>query len=477
MATAETTETPDSIDEGEGRGPSLTTLVGAVVALCGLLVGLAELSDSSFLTHLATGRLILDSGSVPTADPYSFTAPGTDWTVQSWLASALYAGVEDLFGLSGVRVLFGLLCAALAALVWRLSEPAGALALRVGLVLPVLLIGTEAWDQRPLLFGLLGLAAVHLLADGRGRAWWAVPVLWVWVNTHGSFPLGVGLVGALWLGRLVDRRPARRELEVLGWSALGGLLGAVNPLGPRLLVFPVELLGRADTLRFIKEWRAPDYGDLAPRVLLLQVALAVGALVVGRRRFRSVLPLVVFVGLAVTSARNVAPASIVVLGAMAPAVRGLVTDRGPVVRPWIGPVRVAVVVLAVLAVASAFRRPAADLTFYPEAAVDWMEAEGLTGPDARIVSRDFAGNYLEARYGTETPVFIDDRYDMFPTAVVDDYRALFRGDDDWPAIVGRWDAQAILWTRDTPLGDRLEDGPDGWRVAYEDQYWLVAVPA
>lgn len=63
-------------------------MVGGAAALWGLAIGLRPLSDNSALTHLATGRLIIEGWSIPRRDPFSFTASEHPWTVSSWLASA-----------------------------------------------------------------------------------------------------------------------------------------------------------------------------------------------------------------------------------------------------------------------------------------------------------------------------------------------------------------------------------------------------
>jgi hypothetical protein len=465
---------PASVEQGHLRGVSLQRLCALVVSVAGFFIGLQPLRDNSFLTHLATGRLILDTGSIPTVDPYSFTAHGEPWTVQSWLASVAYAGAEDLFGLVGVRLLIGLTTALLCYLLWRLTEPAGAAVTRLGLVLPLLIIGFDGWSERPLLFGLVGLAAAHLLADGKGRAWFAVPLFAVWVNTHGSFPLGGLLIGLLLVGRWLDRQPVRREAHVLGWAVLGVLLGGINPLGPRLIVFPIEMLGNAEALKTIKEWQPPLYSELGPKVLVGMVVVA-ALLFVRHRSFRSIVPSVVFVGMALTSARNVGPAGIVLLAAMAPALKGIGQDEGREPKPVLGLVAIGVVLVAGLAVVSSLQGPDTDLVGYPEDAVVWMEDHGLLTADARVVSRDFAGNYLEAHSGTDVPVFIDDRYDMFPIDVVHDYSALNHGDDGWEDILDRWDATAVLWDDDTDLYPLLQESND-WDVVYQDHTWLVAVP-
>lgn len=456
-------------------GVCLAALGGLVVTVAGMFIGLQPLRDNSFLTHLATGRLILGAGAVPSADPYSFTAPGEPWTVQSWLASVAYAGMEDLAGYLGIRLLIAGTAALLAYLLWRLTEPAGAVVARLGLVLPVLVIGADTWTERPMLFGLVGLALVWLLADGHGRAWWAVPLFWVWVNTHGSFPLGGALVATLLVGRCLDHRPGRRELQVLGWSVLGVLLGAVNPVGPRLVVFPLELLSKSEALGTIKEWQPPDYSELGPR-LLLGLAVVAAVLFVRQRTFRQVLPAVVFLAAALIGARNVAPASIVLLAAMAPSLRGIGAEEGRAPRPVLGLAAVAVVAIAGLAAVSSLRGPHTDLVGYPTEAVAWMDDQGLLGPESRVVSRDFTGNYLEARYGTDVAVFMDDRYDLFPIPVIRDYRKLMDGDGDWAEVLERWGATAVLWDDHTELHGLLQEA-EGWEVVHRDDRWIVAVPA
>ncbi len=467
------TETTPAAD-ASGGGLSLAGLMGLVVTLAGFLIGLQRLSDNSFFTHLATGRLILDRG-IPTTDPYSFTAPGEPWTVQSWLASTLYAVAESVAGLGGVRIVIALTTALLAYLLWRLTEPAGAVVVRAALIVPVLLMGTEGWAERPMLFGFVGLVALYVLANGIGPAWVAAPMLWIWVNTHGSFPMGFVLLGTLVVGTWLDRRSVRREVQVSAWAGLGLLLGAMNPIGPKLLVFPIELLAKAETLSFIDEWRPPDYGDLAPKLLVLMAGLSVLALLARHRRFRAFLPLLVFTGLALTSARNVAPAGLIVMAAVAPAMAGLGSDLGRERRRILRTVGVVLGALTLIVALDTLRGPQTDLAFYPTDAVDWMEANDLVGPEVRVISRDFVGNYLEARY-VDMPVFLDDRYDMFPVEVIDDYRALYRGDEGWTQIAERWDADAILWNTDADLAEQLTASTT-WRVAYEDDNWLLVVPA
>ncbi|MGH2684355.1 MAG: hypothetical protein ACRDJP_02680, partial [Actinomycetota bacterium] len=80
------------------RTPTLTGVVVLVLVVWAIGIGFFPLFDNSFLTHLATGRMIVDDWAIPRHDPFSFTASGEPWVVQSWLASVLYGAFEELWG-------------------------------------------------------------------------------------------------------------------------------------------------------------------------------------------------------------------------------------------------------------------------------------------------------------------------------------------------------------------------------------------
>ena len=125
-------------------------LVGGVVAFVSLLIGLGPLNDNSFFTHLATGRIIWATHHIPAHDPYTFTAPGHAWVVQSWLASLLYGAADKWWGPGGLLLLVGVTAAAVGTLVWKLTAPAGALLGRVLIVAPVIIVGVDSgWVERP----------------------------------------------------------------------------------------------------------------------------------------------------------------------------------------------------------------------------------------------------------------------------------------------------------------------------------------
>jgi hypothetical protein len=121
------------------------------------------------------------------------------------------------------------------------------------------------------------------------------------------------------------------------------------------------------------------------------------------------------------------------------------------------------------------QEPHVSLGAYPEDASVWMQDEGLWGPDSRVVAPDFVGNLRELQEGADARVFFDDRVDMYPIELIDDYVTLDDAADGWQEVLERHEATAVLWSEDTPLGEALLADP-GWEVVHRDAPWAVLVP-
>jgi hypothetical protein len=453
------------------RHPSWSGSLGIFVVLAGWTIGLRSLSDNSFLTHLATGRIILDSGQVPTADPYTFTAAGEPWVVQSWLVSVLYATAERLGGLTGVRLGVAVVAAVLAGLGWALLRPATGLIARLGFAAMFVAVGGQLWAERPFMIGLVCLALTALAMEGRLDPRWLVPVGWVWVNSHGSFPLGLVLLVVAATGRRLDGLNPISELRSLRWGALGMVLGAVSPLGPRVLWFPIELLRRQDVLSDVIEWRAPTFDSTSQRVFILQVALAFVA-IARRPSYRSALIAGVFTAAALLGARNLVVASLVLLPACAPALEGLGSLRTSA-RPRLARlVGTAGVAMLVAVTAARLDQPDLRLDRYPVGALAYLEDARIDTRETRLAARDIVGNLMEYVYGPERRVFYDDRFDMFPIDVTDAHLALLQTHPPLRAELDDLRIDLVLVGNETPTAQVL--GEDlRWRTLYTDEGWVL----
>jgi len=250
-------------------------LIGLLIAGIGFLIGSRRLSDNSFLTHLATGREMIAHGFVH-SDVFTWTAEGHHVVVQSWLASAALGLVDKIAGGTGIRLVIALTAAALAGLSWSLTQRSPSVSTRVLVMLPVLVIGAEMWTERPLLLALVLFGLTLLVTEGERSVAGLSIVGFIWVGVHGSWPLGLVLLAARAAGARLDNTSSEREVRAFGWLLAGVLVGGtVNPYGPRLLIFPVELLGRRETLSRVTEWGSPSFDATYTKAFLLLLVMMV----------------------------------------------------------------------------------------------------------------------------------------------------------------------------------------------------------
>ena len=169
------------------------------VALLPGVIALHPLANNDLPLHIAIGEWVLAHGTLPSQDPFSFTAGGAPWVPHEWLAGVLFALVERGGGVVGLTLLAAA-GAALLAVVHR-----GVMA-RLGVDLTTqLLWGLPLWLMagrrlmlRPHLIAMvLPFLLWWLLLSARTqpRRLWLVPALMVvWVNLHGSFLMGFGII-------------------------------------------------------------------------------------------------------------------------------------------------------------------------------------------------------------------------------------------------------------------------------------------
>ncbi len=451
--------------------PTLGAVVGCVMVLAGVVVGVRQLGDNSFLTHLATGRLMLDDGIIR-ADPYTWTSHGEPWLVQSWLASLMYGSIDATIGAGGIRLLTGILCGALVAGLWLLARPVTGLVARVAIVGGVLGVGAAYWTHRPLMFGLLGILAVMLVLERGWSPRLLAPVMYLWMQTHGSFPLGIALIVLVAAGARLDGAPTRRPLDALRWSMVGLVVAmVVNPYGPKLAAFPVQLLGRDETLSHVEEWASPNFREWFSRLFLLLVFVAVAGLC-RTTTWRRALPAAAFVGSALLAQRNVSTAVIVLMPSYVDALSGLGGIRGDerrrIHRPMLGVVLAATVVVGIGSIAG----PAYELDRFPEEEVEWLASRGLLDGDVNVAHPDIVGNYIEwAEPGAR--VFVDDRYELYSPDVFADYLVLNAGSPGWDTVLDDRAVDIVIWQGDSALMELLR-GDDRWEIATESEIWSVA---
>ncbi|MCU1426662.1 MAG: hypothetical protein JWL83_662 [Actinomycetia bacterium] len=464
---------------GASRPPSLDTLFTLLFALAGWILGFRQLGDNSFLWHLRTGRLILANG-VPHADPYSFTVPGAKWIAQSWLAELAYGVADKAAGGFGVRVLVALTASAFVVGAYRLAlRVSGNRVRAAGLMTVVLATMLNVWSERPLLFGLAAIVAlvwaVEVPESFLGRHLMiSIPVtMWCWANVHGSFELGYVYLALHVIGRWADGdRPTtgrERQLVIATLVSVAALL--VNPYGFGLVLFPIDLLRRGSVLNTVSEWQSPNFRELGGMIYGLWLGAVVLLLVHRKPSRRDLIVTLPFLFLGLWAIRNVGIAALVTLPVAGRAwVGGRTRDDARLRLGWafVG----LFVLCGAMRLSAAASEPDFDLHKYPVAAMHQLDRRGLLG--ARLYTTDAWAGYTIWRYWPQQHVFMDDRYDMYPKSVVDDYDTIANVSPKWSATLDRWRIDVVLWPRQRSLSQVLAEDTN-WSRVYADKTAVVFV--
>lgn len=468
--------------------PSPALLIGLVLAAILLGVTLAKgLVDADYFGHLTTGRLIAESGRIPSTDPFSFTWGGMPWTPHEWLGQLLIARLVDGAGEVAALAVFGLLAGAIVVIhavgLQRLGVRTPVIALAAGLGALVLFPYLTVRPQ--LLSWVLMTVLVWLLLGLRPDRPWRlamIPALFfLWANLHGLYVVGFGFIGVYALFTLAGRTPmASRRWLVLVALAGAVIASALTPAGPAGLLYPLRYVDTGDWgLAHIQEWQSPDFHNPAHWALLaLVLALAANG---GRAAPGWLVTLsYVTLAMALVSLRNAPVAAVVAIPVLAMGI----SDRWPTRRapgPRAAAARriletglTAVVIAASLLILvprdpGAASRAAVEAR-YPVAAVDLLVR---TVPDARVLAEYGWGGYVISRlYDTGGGVFVDGRNDMYDQAVLEEYSMVRAADPGWEEILEHRGVEVILFPPDIAVVRGFAQDA-GWCEAYRDEVQVL----
>jgi hypothetical protein len=442
------------------------------------------LADPDLGWHLRNAQLMVQHRAFLHADSFTFTLHGHSWIDPEWLSELAYYAAFQAGHLRGVEVLLiavllSLIFSVFALGAWRARNARSS-------VLNVFLFSVFAgvsFSPRTQLFGWLCcvalVAILQLYRTGRDYLWVLPPLFLLWINLHGSWPVGLILL-ALFLGSGVVGFRAG-SLEAVAWTprqrnrlllifALCCAALFCNPYGWRLVAYPYQIAGQHPlTLSTVQEWQTMDFHTARGKLVFILFA---GYVLIRALRNRvwslyDAASLLFAIAMCFTYTRFLLFAGIIFCPMLAEEITFLGRDKPSIDKPLIN-----LAIIAALVFVMARHIPAeqelrkqsdtGDLG-YPAGAVAYLRQHPAQG----AVFNDFNwGGYLIWNLPGQ-PVFIDTRTDVFEET------GLFRQYFDLLSLktpiesYNRGELRYVLLPPTSPLSLLLSRLPT-WRVEYRD---------
>ena len=246
--------------------------------------------DADALSHLATGRWIMDHG-VPHTDPFTVAHAARRWSNPEWLGDVVWFGLYRVGGEAATQIFKLLIIAVGLLLAFRRGVSMGA-APWILLALMLLLLPASAgrFTVRNHIHALWLIPLYQMVARQahRQRVWWIVllPLGWLWANLHSSFVVGWAILIASALDQRADgERPDHNGTAVVLGAHL--LLPMLGPLGMSAYSQLWDHLVGAGVYRhFIAEWQSPLTSPAILAMIPLHLAAVTGVLGLVRQENR-----------------------------------------------------------------------------------------------------------------------------------------------------------------------------------------------
>jgi hypothetical protein len=243
--------------------------------------------DPDLWWHIRVGQNILATYHWPTTDPFSFTVAGTPWIAYEWLGDVLLGAAARYGGLLGLDILLIVLASIVMLALYAYATMRCGNS-KAGFLASFLLcsLAFASFTLRPQMLGylflILTLIALERFRQGKPRALWFLPPLFLlWVNSHGSWVIGLGVIFVFWASGLAEFnfggveakrwKPAERiRLEFIFLLCLAAI--PFTPYGTRLAAYPFTV---ASTLPLnvgnILEWQSMPFNIVGGKLFLAVV--------------------------------------------------------------------------------------------------------------------------------------------------------------------------------------------------------------
>ncbi|MEQ8187666.1 MAG: tetratricopeptide repeat protein [Candidatus Eremiobacterota bacterium] len=218
--------------------------------------------------NLATGKYIIDEGTLPQKDVFSYTANGRPWNSTQWFILAVFYIFYSILGKSGIyllRTAFILTTFAFIFSICRVRSLNPLISVICIIISAFIAQPYYYFDIRAYLVSYVFTAIYLFLLERRriqGKAfpWWLLPLVnCIWVNSHSGFIMGLGLIFIYFLDELITEKDKKKSFYLMKIFFLTFISSFLNPYGYKLFLQSF-IVGQSYGFmeKFLVEWNRPE---------------------------------------------------------------------------------------------------------------------------------------------------------------------------------------------------------------------------
>lgn len=449
-------------------------------------------ADTDLWGHIKFGEHLWLSKAFARVDIYSYTAYGREWFNHEWLSELLMYAVFTIFGSPGLLV--GKLTAGLIIIVLlstisfhRTHNP-----LVYGFVFVIaIFIMSPGFMTRPqilsFLFTALYLFIFHLYFERQKNLLWLMPLVMIlWVNSHGGFLIGAGILPVVLGSEIITGSFKKRKKGdfrlLIFWCVMTEISVLANPYGYRLLVFLYQSLSLP---RNIGEWEAVGILDFSYLRFKLFAILVLVTLFLQREknRYWEIGIIIIVLVFAFRHQRHTPIFAIAATPYLAEKLSILakrINLFSRIKSSWVYVILNTVVVLLIgfqlYHASSRYIRTGfniiVDPKMYPVYAVHFLKQNKIKG---NILLPFEWGEYAIWKLHPDCKVSIDGRFrTAYPEEVLDDHIRAAADGRGWKKVMDKYPSDIILARRD-PFFQQMISGQEKWIYVYSDSISMIFV--
>jgi len=447
-----------------------------------------NLVDPDIWHEMALIRESFRAGHLLTRDIFAYTPTLTPCIHHEWGAGLLAYALTRWFGSYAILIVKYAVAFSIGVISLRCAELIGADTRILSVLYPIAIylarLGFISVIRAQIYSFLFAACCFWVFElDRRGHRAWLIGWLCVfpiWVNLHGGFVVGIGLLSLYIFERALNRQPFRHLAFLLAGTLMEVL---INPFGAAYIRFIVRALAMARP--HIQEWRPVwAYGFWWMAVFLAAVAIAVYAVAKnGIRRAPGVL-MVLAAAVEATLHCKLMPLFAIAWISHVPAY----LQHSPA-GAWITQFhqRRLTFVLSVWLFVTALcftdalrwqfwrmRVPQIDTAYsYPVGAVEYLRAQRFAG---NLMVPFPQGAYVSWNLFPAVKVSLDSRYEVaYSDELVDRIFRFYAAEPRWQETLRAYPTDLVLVPTITPLAHVIQQSD--WQKAYQDrEFELYARP-